>query len=724
MSGSNESKIKGVSLRNKVLIPFFVILLVLGSAATIGTILIISGTLEKTADERLSSLQQQIYLEIRDLESRLLRRINLLELSFRIDQKFQSNLDSDLNRIELLIDESLASEGMTARNISPLAIKSYPDKKISRLLDLARISGKAQIRFTTDIGPQPALTVVRPIYSEDEIVQYVVIQAAVGTHYLNKISTPLNLKTALFDISGDFLVGSDENHDFLAPSAEVMAKVLDGQRIFSSQGRLIQRRSIYYAIPLGTTDMLIVLLEMPFADISTIVSALATRSAISIFLAMLIGGYIFYRIVSQIMKPAQAMLLATQAIGEGNLNYRIEHVPAGEFGQLATAFNSMMHNLSHMYDDKINKERELTKAQEELKYKDILEEKNQAIEVANTELKSHLKELSTLLQLNQAMASTLEIDTLFERAIHSLKDLLNCQIIVLMLYNKGDELLSISHTLGIDREIFTDITFNLNEGISGEVASMHKSIYVKNLQEDIRYMSYKGQLPAEGCLLSIPLLSKDRLCGILNLHKIEIASFTEAEIKIAQAVANQAAVAIENTQLFEQAIEMSITDELTGLANRRHFQNILQREITHTQRYSSTISMIMADIDQFKSYNDTHGHLQGDIALKKVADALLQNTRGIDMVARFGGEEFVILLPKTTITGARITAEKLRERIEEEIFSGEETSQPGGKLTMSFGVASFPEHTSDVEQLLEIADKALYKAKNSGRNKVAIWDES
>ena len=383
----------------------------------------------------------------------------------------------------------------------------------------------------------------------------------------------------------------------------------------------------------------------------------------------------------------------------------------------------MMQNISELLDTSIEKERELTKSQQELKYRDILEEKNSEIERTNIELKDHVNEISTLLQLNQAMASTLELDVLFDRVINSLSELLECNMASLLLYNAGSESLTISHTLGIPEEILSDISFSLNEGISGEAARTHKAIYVKDLEKDKRYLNYKGKLPAEGALLSMPLLSKDRICGVLNLHHPEVNGFSEDNIKMARAVSNQVAVAIENTQLYEQAKQQSITDELTGLANRRHFQDILQREIVHAQRYSSNISMIMADIDHFKSYNDTHGHLQGDIALKKVAQILLQNTRGIDLAARFGGEEFVVLLPKTTIAGARTTAEKLRELIAEEEFEGESESQPGGSLTMSLGIASFPDHTNNMDNLLDLADQALYQAKKDGRNRANIWRE-
>ncbi len=723
MSSSSGTKIRGASLRTKVLVPFLAILLTLGSAATIGTILIITGTLEKTADERLQAFQQQIYTEIRNLETRLVRRTNLLELSFVIDRSFQDADIARLNKIEHLIDENLAAEGMTARYVAPRDVAREPGSNLAELIRIAGTSGKSQVRFTTDIGPDPAMTVVRPIYSGEEIVQYVVIQAVMDSAYLESISRALNLNTALYDLNGTFLVGSIAGHDFQPLTPEILEAALNGQGVFTSQDRLLKHRNLFYAIPLGSTDMLIAQLEMPLADISSIVSTLTMRSTFSILFAMLIGGLIYYRLISQILTPAQRLLQATKAIGEGHLDYRIEDVADdGEFGQLASSFNTMMQNVGDMVQDSLDRERELTRAQEELRYKDILEEKNRAIESTNAELKLHLKEISTLLQLNQAMASTLELDVLFDRVINTLSELLNCNIASLMLYNPGTETLIVRHSLGIDEETLGDVSFTLQEGISGEAARTHKAIYVTDLKKDDRYLNYKGKLPAAGSLLSMPLLSKNRLCGVLNLHHPETDGFSEDSIKLARAVTNQVAVAVENTQLYEQAKRQSITDELTGLANRRHFQTILQREIVQAQRYSSNISMIMADIDNFKRYNDTHGHLQGDIALKKVASILLQNTRGIDMVARFGGEEFVILLPKTTISGARITAEKLREIVAAEEFEGERESQPGGSVTISLGVASYPEHTSNMELLLDMADQALYRAKESGRNQVHIWD--
>lgn len=724
MTRNNGAAIRGTSLRTKILIPFFAILIALGSTATIGTIFIISNTLEQTADERLNAFQQKVYTEIRNLEATLLRQSELHELHFLMDEVYATYKVSELEKIEKLIDRNLSEGNISSCYISPDDIDGNPDEELSRLLNLARISRKPQIRFMSELGPSPALTVLRPVISNDRVVQYILLQAVIDTTWLHEISAPLNVRTALFDLQGQFLIGSSDKKNFVKPTREIMQQVLNGEKVFMSQGSFLRDRNLFYPIPLGTTDMLIVLLDMPLTDISSLVSTLATRSAISIFIALLLGGYIYYRLVSQILSPAQKVLTATREISNGNLDYRIEQIPPGEFGQLASSFNTMIEDIHELHENSITKEKELIRAQEELKYTNLLAEKNRAIEETNQELKSHLKEMSTLLQLNQVMASTLELDTLFERVINALSDLLDCEMASLLLYDSKKKELEVTHTLGIDRDTLKDIHFSLNEGVSGEVARSHQTIYVKNLQEDRRYLKYKGALPADGSMLSMPLLFKNRLCGVLNLHRSEIDGFDEDGIKLARAVTNQVAVAVENTRLYEQAKQKSMTDDLTGLANRRHFDDILQREIVHTKRYSTDISMIIADIDHFKKYNDTHGHIQGDIALKKVADLLLQNTRGIDLVARFGGEEFVILLPKTSVAGAKITAEKLRDIIETSEFMGESQSQPDGRLTLSIGIATCPEHTSDVNLLLNLADQALYRAKETGRNRVVIWDAS
>jgi diguanylate cyclase (GGDEF)-like protein len=163
--------------------------------------------------------------------------------------------------------------------------------------------------------------------------------------------------------------------------------------------------------------------------------------------------------------------------------------------------------------------------------------------------------------------------------------------------------------------------------------------------------------------------------------------------------------------------ELSITDGLTGAYNHRHFYQRLDSEIKRAERYGLPLSLIMADIDYFKAYNDANGHLEGDRVLKGVASCITENVRGQDIVARYGGEEFSVILPETGKAEAAMLAERLRRSVSEKPFPREET-QPDGDLTISSGVACFPDDATDPKGLIKKADQALYRAKDRGRNRV------
>lgn len=156
-------------------------------------------------------------------------------------------------------------------------------------------------------------------------------------------------------------------------------------------------------------------------------------------------------------------------------------------------------------------------------------------------------------------------------------------------------------------------------------------------------------------------------------------------------------------------------DGLTGLFNHRAFQEHLRRELNQAKRVGRPLALLMVDVDHFKSYNDTYGHPAGDAVLRQVAEILRAHVRGADLVARYGGEEFTLLLPGTGTTMGRAVAEKLCRAVAERTFVGARSSQPTGRLTVSIGVASWPEDASEPAALLDLADRALYAAKRSGR---------
>lgn len=176
---------------------------------------------------------------------------------------------------------------------------------------------------------------------------------------------------------------------------------------------------------------------------------------------------------------------------------------------------------------------------------------------------------------------------------------------------------------------------------------------------------------------------------------------------------------LRHKQLLETLTLQARKDPLTGLDNRRQLMSDLQLEIQRAERYQTPLSLILLDVDYFKKYNDLHGHPAGDRILRQLANLLAINLRAFDKIARYGGEEFVIILPQTDLKGATVVAEKLRRLVEEYPFPEEET-QPAGKLTISLGVASYPEHAKSGDDLLAQADRAMYRAKAAGRNRVAV----
>ena len=180
------------------------------------------------------------------------------------------------------------------------------------------------------------------------------------------------------------------------------------------------------------------------------------------------------------------------------------------------------------------------------------------------------------------------------------------------------------------------------------------------------------------------------------------------------------AIAIENSRLFNEVQLLAITDSLTGLYNRRKFDELATSEFTRAKRYRRPLCAIMIDLDQFKQVNDTYGHIVGDQALSNVASLCKDNLRNIDILARFGGEEFVILLPETKIAEARLTAERLRIDCQDTDFG---TTRGSISLTISLGLVELDSSCKTLEELITRADQALYASKHAGRNMVSVWSK-
>ena len=217
-------------------------------------------------------------------------------------------------------------------------------------------------------------------------------------------------------------------------------------------------------------------------------------------------------------------------------------------------------------------------------------------------------------------------------------------------------------------------------------------------------------------LVMVPLKAKDKVNGlILADNFITKEPITKDDIRMLIMLSNQAGLAVENSQLYEKTVIHSHSDYLTELWNHGYFQFMLQKEIERAKATQSPLSLIMIDIDDFKVYNDALGHQAGDRTLKELAMLLKKQSRKMDYVCRYGGEEFTVILPQTDKKEAFLLAERLRLDIEKQVFTHEEIL-PKKKLTVSIGLASFPEDANTSSALIAASDKTLYQAKNKGKN--------
>ncbi|MBU1726982.1 MAG: sensor domain-containing diguanylate cyclase [Candidatus Omnitrophica bacterium] len=222
-------------------------------------------------------------------------------------------------------------------------------------------------------------------------------------------------------------------------------------------------------------------------------------------------------------------------------------------------------------------------------------------------------------------------------------------------------------------------------------------------------------------MVLIPLKAKDKVNGIIVADNfITRKPITKDDLRMLIMLANQAGLAIENSQLYEKTVMQAHRDSLTNLWNHGYFQYLLQSEMEKARASRIPLTLLMFDIDDFKVYNDSLGHQSGDRILKDLALLLKNQSRNMDFVCRYGGEEFTMILPSTDKKEALLLAERLRIDIEKNHFIHEEIL-PNKKLTVSIGLASFPENGLTPSDIINSSDKALYQAKNKGKNNTAVY---
>ena len=452
----------------------------------------------------------------------------------------------------------------------------------------------------------------------------------------------------------------------LASAGATPALVPDAGRSVEMDGR----RSVM--VPIGRPSQGVVLTAPVEAGASVLTWLVAV-------LGLLAATGLGFALAGVIARPLQRLVEGAKAVAAGELDTRVEAGEHGDVARVADAFNTMTDYLRTYVG-------ELQSSRDELR--------------------------GSLERLGATLRTTLDLGGMLEVVLDTAAVTLGARSGALFLLRGGSRQLRLEVARGYSPP--KDAGLVVGEGIAGRAAATGAPVLVR----DGSPLPMEPVEPSAPTSVSVPLVRGDRTIGVIALYgRTTLEPFEQDDAETLSSFAGQASVAIENVLLHQETRQLSITDGLTGVWNRRYLEMTLRKEIERAQRFGRPLSLLMLDIDRFKRVNDRHGHQRGDEVLIEVTRRVLGEIRtNIDVVGRYGGEEFVILLPETPSGGARVVAEKIRTAMRDQPFV--RASEDPLSVTVSVGIATYPEDGTTAEELLRRADTAMYRAKAEGRDRV------
>jgi diguanylate cyclase (GGDEF)-like protein len=331
-----------------------------------------------------------------------------------------------------------------------------------------------------------------------------------------------------------------------------------------------------------------------------------------------------------------------------------------------------------------------------------------------SELEKSQAQIETIYETSRNLGEILNLEEVVEGLLNILQNILGYQFCSIFILNHSHSFFLLGEIKEGKKIKYSEPVEKRPNGILEKVTTIGKPIRILDLTDTFD--------PPEGSeefksLLAVPMISRGKVIGVLRALSKRRGAFLDQDEKMLSILAASAALALENASLHQKTEELTIVDELTGIYNYRFFSQKLSEEIKRAERYKQSLSLLMIDIDWFKRCNDTYGHLFGNRVLTELAQRIKDSVRDVDVVSRYGGEEFTVILPQTNKKYAQMIGERIRHQVESSDFVVEENGVKVG-VTVSLGVATYPENGTTAEQLVEKVDQALYLAKGKGKNMV------
>jgi len=341
-------------------------------------------------------------------------------------------------------------------------------------------------------------------------------------------------------------------------------------------------------------------------------------------------------------------------------------------------------------------------------------------EATGTQLSRNSQELTIFHDVAKALTSSLDLDSILQTIMEKMAEYFRPDTWSLLMVDEEHDELYFAIAVGPAAEALKNVRLKVGEGIAGWVAKHGEQLVVPDVAADPRFakrIDESTQWETQS-IICVPLRSKLRVLGVIQLVNVDMSQFSGQEVFFLQSLCDYAAIAIENARWVERIQELTITDDCTGLYNARHLYKTLDTEVYRSSRFGYEFSVLFIDLDHFKSVNDTHGHLIGSKLLAEIGYLVKAQLRLIDFAFRYGGDEFVVLLPQTGKDQALVVAKRLRDALRASSFCREESLNLNVRASM--GLATFPHDARTAHDIIRQADQMMYMVKNTSRDNIGI----